>query len=130
MERKTFFFFPALPSAYRNTVTKNHTPHHEKITKKSNYLYTFSVFSGIMGEKEGYSMKLKENIDFQKFFADVAKCRKDVFFISAENDQLNLKSMLSVYIFLTASRIPNLLKNGKLLFMDPEDRLVLQDYVE
>ena len=55
---------------------------------------------------------------------------KDVFFISAENDQLNLKSMLSVYIFLTASRIPNLLKNGKLLFMDPEDRLVLQDYVE
>jgi hypothetical protein len=83
-----------------------------------------------MGEKEGYSMKLKENIDFQKFFADVAKCRKDVFFISAENDQLNLKSMLSVYIFLTASRIPNLLKNGKLLFMDPEDRLVLQDYME
>ena len=75
-------------------------------------------------------MKLKENIDFQKFFADVAKFRNDVFIISAENDQLNLKSMLSVYIFLTASRIPNLLKNGKLLFMDPEDRLVLQDYVE
>lgn len=75
-------------------------------------------------------MKLKENIDFESFFAAVEKCRKDVYFITAENDQLNLKSRLSVYIFLSASRIPNLLKNGTLSFADPEDRFMLQEYCE
>ena len=49
--------------------------------------------------REILRMKLKENIDFIDFIKKIKTCKGDVYFCTLEGDRLNLKSVLSQYIF-------------------------------
>lgn len=48
-------------------------------------------------------MRLQNNINLEQFFDAVRKCRGEVRYISDENDVLNLKSRLCLFVFTAMS---------------------------
>lgn len=75
-------------------------------------------------------MKLKADIDYTAFLQRVKLCRKDVFFTTEEGDILNLKSLLSTYVFLSAAVDSEVIKHGRIQFREPTDKAVLAEYLE
>lgn len=75
-------------------------------------------------------MKLKANIDYTAFLFKVRECQGEVSFCTEAGDRLNLKSMLSEYIFLSAAITTALAAHGQLICGDPQDVALLADFVE
>ena len=75
-------------------------------------------------------MKLKPEIDYGKFFTAIASCRGDVYFDTAENDHLNLKSTLSQFVFASALSQYKGILDGVVTCMVEEDYLSLQNFLE
>ena len=73
-------------------------------------------------------MRLKRNIDCQIFLKTVQSCHDDVFFLSSEGDQLNLKSMLSQYMFAAAFADVELISQGQIVCHDSNDCCQLADF--
>lgn len=44
-------------------------------------------------------MRLREDINYSEFINEIKKCKADVFFCTEKGDALNLKSVLSGYVF-------------------------------
>ena len=57
-------------------------------------------------------MKLKNNIDLVAFLQAVRSCREDVYFCTREGDRIDLKSVLSEYVFSSLTVQPRLLETG------------------
>ncbi|MDE6883419.1 MAG: hypothetical protein K2P48_09925 [Lachnospiraceae bacterium] len=74
-------------------------------------------------------MRLKENTDLIEFIKTVKKCRQDVFFRTAEGDCLNLRSMLSQYLFSVMTGNKELLQNGKIECQEAADYQMLEAYL-
>ncbi len=74
-------------------------------------------------------MHLKPNTDIKRFMNAVQSCREDVFFVTGERDQLNLRSTLSQFLFIMVAGKKELLKNGEILFRNPEDAAALGDFL-
>ena len=74
-------------------------------------------------------MKLKENIDLIEFIKTIKKCRQDVFFCTAEGDRLNLRSLLSQYLFTVMPENRELLQNGIIECQDQSDYRMLKAYL-
>lgn len=75
-------------------------------------------------------MKLKKDINLLEFFQAVHRCRQDVFFYSSEGDQLNLKSMLSQYMFSAVFNDKALIGQGKIVFANQDDYSSLRTFLE
>lgn len=66
-------------------------------------------------------MKLIESVDLTEFMKAVRRCRKDVIFITAEGDQLNLKSAMSSFLFMLLQNKRDILCKGVIDCEDPMD---------
>lgn len=75
-------------------------------------------------------MKLKKDFDIINFLDAVNKCSGDIIFISNQNDQLNLKSQLSKYIFIAAEQDISLFTGSSLQISDLNDLKYLKPFVE
>lgn len=74
-------------------------------------------------------MKLKEGIDVLALL-DVAKdCSGEVFFHSAQNDILNLKSLISQYVLVSIYRKPGLFEDAKIVCTNDDDYTKLADFL-
>lgn len=71
-------------------------------------------------------MTIKEFTDIPTFLNQVKVCRGDVFFKTDEGDSLNLKSVLSTYVFAVLMHNPELIQNGKVICEDERDYELLQ----
>ena len=56
---------------------------------------------------------LKSDIDVIEFLNTASDCRGDVWFYTAAGDEINLKSELSKYVFLTAAAQPGFLETSE-----------------
>lgn len=77
-----------------------------------------------------YVQRLKQEIDYGRFFAAIADCQGDVYFDTVNNDHLNLKSALSQFIFACAVPQREDLLNGFISCMAEEDYRHLQNFLE
>jgi hypothetical protein len=75
-------------------------------------------------------MKLKINTNFADFLLSVQSCKNDVYFNSADGDQLNLKSLLSQYIFTSVEANHQLIKTGEIVCKNEQDYELLSKYLE
>lgn len=75
-------------------------------------------------------MKLKSNIQIPAFLQAVQACKGEVNFVTAEGDNLNLKSTLSQFVFtaVIAGKLQSL--QGQVILQNPDDQAILQDYCE
>lgn len=74
-------------------------------------------------------MKLKSNVNAAEFLREVELCRGEVFLETPE-DQLNLKSKLSQYVFVVIEGNDELRDSAQVRCVAPEDYAVLQSYLE
>ena len=74
-------------------------------------------------------MSIKEFTDIPAFLNQVKACRGDVYFKTDEGDSLNLKSVLSTYVFAVLINSPELIQNGKVICEDERDYELLQSYL-
>lgn len=75
-------------------------------------------------------MKLKSNIDLEQFFACVEQCKGQVTFHSPENDILNLRSRLCLYLFTVAYSGSGPALVGEICCQDTEDEKRLSPFME
>lgn len=74
-------------------------------------------------------MHLKEEIDIMDFLAAVKKCRGEVFFETEDRDSLNLKSLLSEYLFSMVASNRNYILSGQVICRMEEDYELLTEFV-
>lgn len=74
-------------------------------------------------------MKLKKGISFPEFLQQVKQCKDEVYFETTEGDSLNLKSVLSSYIFITLMLEPDLIEDGSIRCKNKNDYLLLNDFL-
>lgn len=75
-------------------------------------------------------MRLKKTAALSDFLQQVQTCQGEVWFVTDEGDRLNLKSMLSEFLFLTAAISSSLIEKGQLELEHAEDALLLEMYLE
>ena len=73
-------------------------------------------------------LKLKPQADLAAFLDAVGQCRSDVHFNTAEGDSLNLRSVLSQYVFAALAGKPELWRSGEIVCDDAADLLRLHDF--
>lgn len=74
-------------------------------------------------------MRLKKNIDMMDFMKGIKTCKGNVFFESPE-DKIDLKSVLSQYVFIALLSNKKLIERGGICCEDPEDLKKLEPYLE
>lgn len=74
-------------------------------------------------------MKLKPQADLAAFLDAVGQCCSDVHFNTAEGDSLNLRSVLSQYVFAALAGKPELWRSGEIVCDDAADLLRLHDFL-
>lgn len=74
-------------------------------------------------------MKLKSNINCTEFFKRASECQGDIFYHTVEGDHINLKSVLSMYIFAMISTNPGYQLNGEIICDNKNDYEQLADYL-
>lgn len=75
-------------------------------------------------------MFLKPNTNLEEFFQRVRSCQQDVMFHSKENDWLNLRSALCVYLFTAACSDSSFSLQGEIVCNCPEDEALLREFLE
>ena len=74
------------------------------------------------------SMQLKPEIDLPAFLKAIQKCAGDVFFETAQGDRLDLKSILSQFVF-TAAVAARLSEAPGQICCDGQDLPLLRDFL-
>lgn len=74
-------------------------------------------------------MHLLADCDISAFIAAVKKCDGDIFFKTSEGDSLNLKSMLSQYLFASISGNASFMAEGEVVCENPSDYEKLAEYL-
>ena len=82
------------------------------------------------GERQGVIMRLKEGTDINAFLAAAEKCSGQVFFHTAENDILNLRSLLSRYVLISIMCNKTILEDSQVVCTQDEDYRLLNDFLE
>lgn len=75
-------------------------------------------------------MQLKASANLIQFLDGVKKCSGEVTFNTSEGDILNLKSLLSQYLFAAMVGNEKLLTTGKILCENPDDYRFLLPYCD
>lgn len=73
-------------------------------------------------------MKIKSNVNVINFLSAVSQCHSDVYFITEEGDNLNLKSTLSQFIFTSVLANAEILENAHIECHNPDDFDRLKDF--
>ena len=81
-----------------------------------------------MAERGG-AMKIDPEKDKIEFLEAVAKCSGSVYFDTPDGDHLNLKSILSQYVFSAISGREDLIQEGSVLCSDSRDYEMLKPYL-
>lgn len=73
-------------------------------------------------------MRLNPNVNIPAFLQAVQSCEGEVCFVTQDGDILNLKSVLSQFVFTTviASKLQSF--EGLITVQDPQDEIRLRDY--
>lgn len=74
-------------------------------------------------------MKLKKGINLVEFLNQVQKCRYDVYLETEDEDKLNLKSVLSQYLFVVLAEQSDVWEHGSIRCAE-EDLDLLGEYLE
>lgn len=74
-------------------------------------------------------MNLKKDADMISFLTAVKRCRGDVLFETEDGDSLNLKSLLSEYLFSMVASNQNYILSGRVVCRLEEDYELLRDFV-
>lgn len=74
-------------------------------------------------------MNLKKGIDILAFMKRLGLCKGNVFFETPE-DKIDLKSVLSQYVFVTIMNNPKLTSNGVITCEEEEDFVYLEPFLE
>lgn len=74
-------------------------------------------------------MKLKKGVDIRAFIQGIKSCKGNVFFESPE-DKIDLKSVLSQYVFVALINNKKLLNSGTICCEVPEDFKNLEQFLE
>lgn len=75
-------------------------------------------------------MKLRKKIDYIKFLNSINECEEDVFFCTTEGDRINLKSMLSKYLFSAIIGNSELISQGQVECKAEADYEKLKEFLE
>lgn len=75
------------------------------------------------------NQKLKKDADLLQFLQTVKTCRGDVHFQTDDGDNLNLKSVLSQFIFAALAGKPWLLEMARISCDQEEDYLLLHPFL-
>lgn len=73
---------------------------------------------------------LRENVNLTAFFSAVNRCKGEVIFLSAEGDQMNLKSTLCQYLFTSAYLHREIRLDGTISCGNPEDAVLLEPFLK
>lgn len=73
-------------------------------------------------------MKLKDNVNLVEFLKKIKSCKSDVYLETEDEDMLNLKSILSQYVFVVLAEQKELLENARVICKGDEDYQVLMEY--
>lgn len=74
-------------------------------------------------------MKIRENADRTAFLETVQKCGGDIYFEMPEGSRLNLKSVLSQYVFVVLTGQKDVIRSGSIV-CNKEDESRLASYLE
>ncbi len=74
-------------------------------------------------------MRLKKDIDIVNFMKEVSECEGNVFFESPE-DKIDLKSVLSQYVFISILNNKKLMESGTIRCESSDDFEHLASYLE
>lgn len=74
-------------------------------------------------------MHIREDANIAYFLRTVNRCAGEVLFCTQEQDQLNLKSVLSQFIFATLTKEPDILFGGTIVCKQPQDLAVLEEFL-
>lgn len=72
---------------------------------------------------------LKTNVDLTSFINTVQRCSGDVLFQTEDGDSLNLKSVLSCYLFSMISGNPVFLLSGCVMCLQESDYAQLEPFL-
>lgn len=75
-------------------------------------------------------IKFREDVNLIQFLREVELCDGEVEFYSGQGDILNLKSVLSRYLFAALTGKKNLLSGGWIRCEKPEDRKRLDQFIK
>lgn len=73
-------------------------------------------------------MRLKDNCDIVAFLNAVQKCKGEVLLSTKEGDRLNLKSLLSRYVFAVIAENRKLTQESR-IDCGAEDLALLEDFI-
>lgn len=74
-------------------------------------------------------MNLRKKVDIRAFMQAIRGCSGDVFFESPE-DKIDLKSVLSQYVFCSIMNNKKLMDSGSIRCEDPEDYEKLEQFLD
>lgn len=74
-------------------------------------------------------MKLDPTMNLEQFFNAVRACKGEVTFRTQENDLLNMKSHLCLFVFAANFFNDETLRGGELICENPEDEKRLSEFV-
>lgn len=74
-------------------------------------------------------MRLKNDVNLVDFLNQVQKCKYDVYMVTVEEDKLNLKSVLSQYLFVVLVEQKDVWDHSRIT-CEEADREILADYLE
>lgn len=74
-------------------------------------------------------MRLKKDADVVEFMRGIKSCKGGIFFESPE-DRIDLKSILSRYVFISILGNRKLIESGEICCEDTEDFKKLEPYLE
>ena len=74
-------------------------------------------------------MRLRKNASPVDFLKRVQKCQYDVYLETEEEDRLNLKSVLSQYLFVVLAEQSDVWEHSRITCKDT-DREVLKEYLD
>ena len=74
-------------------------------------------------------MPLKDNIDYAAFLKQVRLCRGDVHYTTVDGDFLNLKSILSEYIFMSVAMSSDMIKGGSITCVSESDYELIENFL-
>lgn len=75
-------------------------------------------------------MKLKSDVNIKDFLDAAHKCSDQVFLQTAEEDILNLKSLLSQYVLMSIMGNKHLLERAQIVCVQEEDYQMLTEFLE
>lgn len=74
-------------------------------------------------------MRIKKDINFDDFMAQVSNCKGEVVFYTDEGDILNLKSTLSKFVFASLADKPEFLYSGNVKSDVESDYKLMKEFL-